>query len=61
MTLFDSVGFALKDYAALRYVLDAAKALDIGHELGLVPQLDDPKDLYALLRQPLASVQKKRA
>ncbi|MNI87328.1 L-lysine cyclodeaminase [compost metagenome] len=61
VTLFDSVGFALEDYSALRYVLDTAKALDIGHELGLVPQLDDPKDLYALLRQPLASVQKKRA
>ncbi|MFZ0155106.1 ornithine cyclodeaminase [Pseudomonas sp.] len=61
VTLFDSVGFALEDYSALRYVLDTAKALGIGHELGLVPQLDDPKDLYALLRQPLASVQKKRA
>lgn len=50
VTLFDSVGFALEDYSALRYVLDAAQALDIGQDIGLVPVLENPKDLYALLQ-----------
>lgn len=61
VTLFDSVGFALEDYSALRYVLDMAKALDIGHDIELVPELKNPKDLFALLQPPVASLQKKRA
>ncbi|MDD1013410.1 ornithine cyclodeaminase [Pseudomonas rubra] len=61
VTLFDSVGFALEDYSALRYVLDVAKALDIGSEIALVPELKDPKDLFALLRAPVETLQKKRA
>ncbi|MBF4207771.1 ornithine cyclodeaminase [Pseudomonas donghuensis] len=61
VTLFDSVGFALEDYSALRYVLDVAKALDIGSEIALVPELKDPKDLFALLRAPVENLQKKRA
>lgn len=50
VTLFDSVGFALEDYSALRYVLDSAKALSIGSQIQLVPQLENPKDLFALLK-----------
>lgn len=50
VTLFDSVGFALEDYAALRYVLDTARELGIGQEIALVPQLDNAKDLYSLLQ-----------
>ncbi|WAH55370.1 ornithine cyclodeaminase [Pseudomonas silvicola] len=50
VTLFDSVGFALEDYSALRYVLDIAQALNIGSLLELVPDLHDPKDLFALLK-----------
>lgn len=61
VTLFDSVGFAIEDYSALRYVLDVARVLDIGSEIGLVPDLKDPKDLYALLQPAVAAVQKKRA
>ncbi|MDD0974018.1 ornithine cyclodeaminase [Pseudomonas fontis] len=61
VTLFDSVGFALEDYSALRYVLDVAKVLEIGHEINLVPDLKDPKDLFALLQPPVADLQKKRA
>ena len=60
VTLFDSVGFAIEDYSALRYVLDVAKALDVGSTLELVPDLADPKDLFARLAQPVAQ-QKKRA
>lgn len=61
VTLFDSVGFAIEDYSALRYVLDVAKALDIGHEIALVPDLENPKDLFALLQPALQAVEKKRA
>jgi len=50
VTLFDSVGFALEDYSALRYVLDTAQALGIGTDIGLVPVLENPKDLYGLLQ-----------
>jgi ornithine cyclodeaminase len=54
ITLFDSVGFALEDYSALRYVLDIAKALDIGSDIQLVPRLENPKDLFALLKSDVA-------
>ncbi|WP_166365885.1 ornithine cyclodeaminase [Pseudomonas akapageensis] len=61
VTLFDSVGFALEDYSALRYVLDVARTLDIGSELELVPDLRNPKDLFARLQPQVAPAQKKRA
>ncbi len=50
VTIFDSVGFALEDFSALRYLLR------IHHEergtraqIDLLPELDDPKNLFALL------------
>jgi ornithine cyclodeaminase len=46
VTVFDSVGFALEDYSALRYVHAKAKALGIGIDADLVPPADDPKDLF---------------
>ena len=61
VTLFDSVGFALEDYSALRYVLDVAKALDIGSEIELVPTLQDPKNLFALIQPPVAAAHLRRA
>jgi ornithine cyclodeaminase len=50
ITVFDSVGFALEDYAALRFMQDAARRLGLLQTLPLIPALDDPKDLFALLR-----------
>ena len=49
VTLFDSVGFALEDYSALRLVRDCAKELGLGREAGLIPELRDPKDLFGEL------------
>ena len=49
VTLFDSVGFAIEDYSALRYVLDVARTLNIGSDIQLVPELQDPKNLFSLL------------
>ncbi|MEG2630615.1 MAG: ornithine cyclodeaminase, partial [Comamonas sp.] len=46
ITVFDSVGFALEDLSALRYLHQRASAMDIGRQLEIVPRLLDPKDLY---------------
>ncbi len=47
VTVFDSVGFAIEDFAALRYVRDLV-ALD-EHRMDLIPAVDDPKDLFGEL------------
>jgi len=49
ITVFDSVGFALEDFSALHWLRDSALALGLGTPLQLVPELRDPKDLYAAL------------
>jgi ornithine cyclodeaminase len=56
VTIFDSVGFALEDFSALRFLHQL-----LGEERGarstidLLPALDDPKDLFGgtLARKPL--------
>ena len=49
VTVFDSVGFALEDFSALRWLRDSALELGLGSMASLVPELDDPKDLFTLL------------
>lgn len=49
VTLFDSVGFALEDYSALRLLRDCARELGLGREADLIPALRDPKDLFGEL------------
>ncbi|OYD50477.1 ornithine cyclodeaminase [Acidovorax kalamii] len=49
-TVFDSVGFALEDFSALRFLRDAAAELDMGQPIELIPELSDPKNLFGLLR-----------
>jgi ornithine cyclodeaminase len=46
VTIFDSVGFALEDFSALTYVHKMALELNEGEDISLVPELDDPKDLF---------------
>lgn len=46
VTLFDSVGFALEDLSALRYIHQLSQKLGIGSMVDLVPTLRDPKDLF---------------
>jgi len=46
ITLFDSVGFALEDYSALRWLHAKAHALHIGRYVELVANAPDPRDLY---------------
>lgn len=50
VTVYDSVGFALEDYSALRYVRDMACKFGLGRTLMLVPTLEDPKDVFGLTR-----------
>ena len=51
ITLFDSVGFAIEDFSALRYVKD--QLMRTGHfiELDMLADPDDPRDLYGMLRR----------
>ena len=52
VTLFDSVGFALEDYSALRLLRDCADELGLGRDAGLIPALRDPKDLFGEMAMP---------
>jgi ornithine cyclodeaminase len=55
ITVFDSVGFALEDFSALRWLSESARELELGTPIALVPALDDPKDLFARLNVPTVS------
>ena len=46
ITVYDSVGFALEDYSALRYVHELANEYNEGEEIDLIPSLSNPKDLF---------------
>ncbi|WP_333982208.1 ornithine cyclodeaminase [Burkholderia gladioli] len=52
VTVFDSVGFALEDFSALRYLHDMAERLGVGEDIDLIPAPDDPKDLYQYIASP---------
>ncbi|PTE16455.1 ornithine cyclodeaminase [Pseudogemmobacter blasticus] len=49
VTLFDSVGFAIEDFAALRYVLARLPETGLGQMLDMIADPDDPRDLYGML------------
>lgn len=51
ITLFDAVGFALEDYSILRVVHEVATDYHLGTELPLLPEIEDPKDLYGFLNR----------
>ena len=47
VTVFDSVGFALEDYSALRFLHALLKEeRTASRQIDLVPELDNPKDLF---------------
>ncbi len=50
LTVFDSVGFAVEDFSTLSLIHELAERLGLGRHLQLVPELDDPKNLFALTR-----------
>lgn len=50
VTVFDSVGVAAEDYAALTYLYELALRHGVGRELSIVPSVENPKDLFSLVR-----------
>ncbi|MET0520235.1 MAG: ornithine cyclodeaminase [Burkholderiaceae bacterium] len=55
VTVFDSVGFAMEDFSALRFLRDTARELGLGTPLALIPQMGgDPRDLFGQLGLPAA-------
>ena len=55
ITFFDSVGFAMEDFSALRYVYDQAQSQQMGADIALIPRLADPKDLYQLIKPAISN------
>jgi ornithine cyclodeaminase len=60
VTIFDSVGFALQDFSALRYLHRLHQQRRGRHtDIDLIPDLEDPKDLFSVLGD--ASTERVRA
>ncbi len=50
ITVYDSVGFAIEDFSALRYVRDQiGDNPDYSDDIDLVANPDDPKDLFGMI------------
>ena len=49
ITLFDGVGFAVEDFAALRYVHARVKGTEFVQNLDMIADPDEPRDLYGML------------
>lgn len=54
ITLFDSVGFAVEDFAALRLLRDLATETGQFETLDLITAPADPRDLFGLIAPPVA-------
>ena len=51
ITLFDSVGFAIEDFSALRYVRDRLEGTQLFDRLDMLADPDDPRDLFGMLER----------
>ncbi|OED47688.1 ornithine cyclodeaminase [Rhodobacteraceae bacterium (ex Bugula neritina AB1)] len=51
ITLFDSVGFAIEDFSALRYIRDCIKNTGYCIDLDMLADPDDPRDLFGMLQR----------
>ncbi len=49
ITLFDSVGFAVEDFSALRYVHSRLKTAGLFQDLDMIADPDDPRDLFGMV------------
>ncbi len=49
ITLFDSVGFAIEDFSALRYVLGKLETTGLYDNLDMIADPDDPRDLFGMI------------
>ena len=55
ITLFDSVGFAIEDFSALRWLAAVAGERGAYEELDLLADPDDPRDLFGMLLRAQAA------
>ena len=51
ITLFDSVGFAIEDFSALRTIKDLITCTDLFDDLDMLADPDDPRDLFGMLQR----------
>ena len=51
VTIFDSVGFALEDFSTLAYVHKISTQYGIGRTIDLIPEFNNPKDLFGFIRK----------
>ncbi|UWP90760.1 ornithine cyclodeaminase (plasmid) [Aliiroseovarius crassostreae] len=51
ITLFDSVGFAIEDFSALRYVKQAIEGTEFFETLDMLADPDDPRDLFGMVNR----------
>lgn len=58
ITVFDSVGFALEDYSALRFVDALARRHGLGETLALIPDMSNPKNLLGVVRAQTPSLRR---
>jgi ornithine cyclodeaminase len=49
ITLFDSVGFAVEDFAALRYIRSKLDETGLFTQLDMIADPDDPRDLFGMI------------
>ncbi len=49
ITLFDSVGFAIEDFSALRYVRGKLAETGLYTQLDMIADPDDPRDLFGMI------------
>ena len=49
ITLFDSVGFAIEDFSALRYVRAKLAGTGFHRDVDLLADPDEPRDLFGML------------
>lgn len=49
VTLFDSVGFAIEDFAALRYIHGKLAETGMFEQLDMIADPDDPRDLFGMI------------
>ncbi|HWK65915.1 MAG TPA: ornithine cyclodeaminase [Rhizobiaceae bacterium] len=51
ITLFDSVGFAIEDFSALRYIREKLVGTGLYQGLDIIADPDDPRDLFGMLQR----------
>jgi ornithine cyclodeaminase len=61
VTIFDSVGFALNDFSSLRYLQRLNGEHPGGERIDLIPDLQNPKDLFANLAKDAARARRRVA